>query len=151
MQIDNSLNIKVKRLTETAKLPEYQSPASAGCDLHADISAPITIGAGERMLIPTGIAIEPASNNVGIFLFARSGLASKHGITLSNSVGVVDADYRGEIKLSLVNLSDVPYTLTPGERVAQLVVMPVIRATFSEADTLGDTQRGEGGFGHSGK
>ena len=144
------LKIKVKKLTESAKIPSYQSSASAGCDLHADIPAPVTILPGERALIPTGLSIEPESEGVGIFLFARSGLAAKHGITLSNCVGVVDADYRGEIKVSLVNLSGAPYTVAPAERIAQLVVMPYLAVDFCEVDALDETERGDGGFGSTG-
>ena len=101
--------------------------------------------------IPTGIAIELPRGDFAAFLFARSGLGVKHGITLSNSVGVVDSDYRGEICVGLCNVSDKPYTIQPNERIAQMVVMPVVLADFIQADELSDTQRGEGGFGSSGR
>ena len=104
------------------------------------------------MLIPTGLAAEPISDSpVALLIFPRSGLASKHGISLSNGVGVVDMDYRGEIKAALVNTSDTDYTITPGERIAQLMVIPILTARFTEADSLTQTERGDGGFGHSGR
>ena len=149
------MKIKVKLIPTPSgrclPLPEYQSEFSAGADLQACIDEPVTIAPHERALIPSGIAIEPSDNGVGAFIFARSGLASKKGICLANSVGVVDADYRGEIKIALLNTSDEPYTVQPFERIAQLVLMPVIQADFEEADELSDTVRGSGGFGSTGK
>jgi dUTP pyrophosphatase len=149
------LKIKVKLIPtasgKTVSLPGYQSEFSAGADLCACIDEPVTILPHSRALIPSGIAIEPMRSDCGVFLFARSGLASKKGICLANSVGVVDSDYRGEIKIALLNTSDEPYTVTPFERIAQMVVMPVEKAAFELCDTLSDTDRGDGGFGSTGK
>lgn len=149
------MKIKVKLvpspLGKTVPLPVYQSEFSAGADLQACIDEPVTIAPHCRALIPAGIAIEPSDTRVGAFIFARSGLAAKKGICLANSVGVVDADYRGEIKVALLNTSDCEYTVEPFERIAQLVILPVVTAEFEEADTIGDTERGAGGFGSTGK
>jgi len=149
------MKIKIKAIPtpmgKVAPLPAYQSEFSAGADLCAAIDEPITIAPHARALIPTGYAIEPEYTNIGAFIFARSGLASKKGICLANSVGVVDADYRGEIKVALLNTSEEEYTVEPFERIAQLVIMPVVQAQFIPSDTLGDTQRGAGGFGSTGK
>lgn len=136
---------------KTAPTPEYQSQFAAGADLCACIDEPITIAPHQRALVPSGIAIETSETDVGAFIFARSGLASKKGICLANSVGVVDSDYRGEIKVALLNTSDESYTVEPFERIAQLVFMPVIKGEFCVADSLNETQRGAGGFGSTGK
>ena len=143
--------VKVKKLNDHAVIPQRATSGSAGADLYACIDTPITLKPGKLAKIPTGIAIELESNELAAFLFARSGLGVKHGITLSNSVGVVDSDYRGEICVGLCNVSDEPYTIQPGERIAQMIIMPVAAAAFVEAASLGSTQRGEGGFGSSGK
>ena len=149
------MKIKIKAIPtpmgKTAPLPAYQSEFSAGADLCAAIDEPVTIAPHCRALIPTGFAIEPEDTGIGAFIFARSGLASKKGICLANSVGVVDADYRGEIKVALLNTSDEEYTVAPFERIAQLVIMPVVTAQFVLSDTLSDTKRGAGGFGSTGK
>ena len=120
-------------------------------DLYACIDEPVVLAPGKLVKIPTGIAIELADSGLAAFLFARSGLGVKHGITLANSVGVVDSDYRGEVCVGLCNVSDEPYTIEPGERVAQMVIMPVACAEFMEVSELGDTERGAGGFGSSGR
>lgn len=143
--------VKIKKLNENAVVPTRATEGSAGADLYACIAEPVTIRPGELVKIPTGIAIELDSAELAAFLFARSGLGVKHGICLSNGVGVVDSDYRGEICVGLCNVSDKVYTVQPNERIAQMVIMPVVCASFVEADTLGDTERGEGGFGSSGK
>ena len=130
--------------------PYYASAGAAAMDLHACLEEPVTIPAGGRAAIPTGIAIGlPSPDTVGL-VFARSGLAVKHGIGLSNGVGVIDSDYTGEIRVGLINQSAVPYDLHPGERIAQLVVMPICRPELVEADTLEETERGAGGFGSTG-
>ena len=151
----NNMKIKIKLIPspsgKTVSLPEYQSEFSAGADLCACIDGPVTVEPHGRALIPTGIAAEPENTDCGLFVFARSGLASKKGICLANGVGVVDADYRGEIKVALLNTSDESYTVMPFERIAQLAVMPVIRAEFEKAEYLSDTDRGSGGFGSTGK
>lgn len=142
---------KVRRLRESAKLPFRATEGSAGMDLYACIDSPVTIGAGEKAVIPTGIAIELPSAELAAFVFARSGLAIKHGIGLLNGVGVIDSDYRGEICVGVINQLAEPYTIAPDERIAQLVIMPVSLITPVEAQSLDDTARGEGGFGSTGK
>ena len=143
--------VKVKKLKDNAVVPKRATSGSAGADLYACITESVTIAPGQLVKIPTGIAIELADSSLAAFLFARSGLGVKHGITLSNSVGVVDSDYRGEICVGLCNVSGEPYTIQPDERVAQMVIMPVVCAEFVEAEELGTTVRGEGGFGSSGR
>ncbi len=145
------MTVKVKKLRENAVIPKRATEFSAGADLYACIDEPVTINPAELAKIPTGIAIELPQSDLAAFLFARSGLGVKHGITLSNSVGVVDSDYRGEICVGLCNVSDKPYTIQPNERIAQMVIMPVALADFIQADELNETKRGEGGFGSSGK
>ena len=142
---------KVRRLRESAKLPFRATEGSAGMDLYACIDSPVTLGAGEKAVIPTGIAIELPSAELAAFVFARSGLAIKHGIGLLNGVGVIDSDYRGEICVGVINQLAEPYTIAPDERIAQLVIMPVSLITPVEAQSLNDTARGEGGFGSTGK
>ena len=120
-------------------------------DLSACMDAPVTIAPGELKKIPTGIAIGlPGPNTVGL-IFARSGLAVKNGVTLSNAVGVIDSDYTGELIVGLCNVGSVPYTIQPGERIAQLVIMPVLTPRVSVVDHLQATSRGDGGFGSTGK
>lgn len=130
--------------------PFYATPGSAAMDLHACVDAAVTLQPGGRTVIPTGIAIALPSADYVALVFARSGLGIKHGITLSNGVGVIDSDYRGEIRVGLTNLSDTPYTVQPGDRVAQLAVMPVVRAQLVQAEDLDETARGAGGFGSTG-
>lgn len=142
---------KVRRLRESAKLPFRATDGSAGMDLYACIDSPVTLGAGEKAVIPTGIAIELPSAELAAFVFARSGLAIKHGIGLLNGVGVIDSDYRGEICVGVINQLAETYTIAPDERIAQLVIMPVSLINPVEAQSLDDTARGEGGFGSTGK
>lgn len=142
---------KVRRLRESAKLPFRATEGSAGMDLYACIDSPVTLGAGEKAVIPTGIAIELPSAELAAFVFARSGLAIKHGIGLLNGVGVIDSDYRGEICVGVINQLAEHYTIAPDERIAQLVIMPVSLINPVEAQSLDDTARGEGGFGSTGK
>ncbi len=142
---------KVRRLRESAKLPFRATEGSAGMDLYACIDSPVTLGAGEKAVIPTGIAIELPSAELAAFVFARSGLAIKHGIGLLNGVGVIDSDYRGEICVGVINQLAEPYTIAPDERIAQLVIMPVSLINPVEAQSLDDTARGDGGFGSTGK
>ena len=111
----------------------------------------MTIAPLSRALVPTGVAIEIAESGFAAFVFARSGLASRNGINLSNGVGVIDSDYRGEIKVAITNSSDTAYTISPGERIAQLVFMPVAQAEFIDRDKLSKTNRMDGGFGSTGK
>ena len=146
-----NIPVKIKLLREGGKIPAYQTADAAACDLSACLDEPVTLLPGQSALIPTGIAVAPESKSpVVLLLYARSGLAVKHGIALANSVGVIDADYRGEIKVGLINHSDKPYTVTHGERIAQMVVTPIFRAAFTESDNLDDTERGSGGFGSTG-
>ena len=145
------MKIKVKKLKENARLPEYKTPLSAAADLCACIDAPLTVYPGQRAKIPTGIAIEYEDRNVAALICARSGLSAKHGISLTNGVGLIDPDYRGEIIVSVLNNSAEDYTIPPGERIAQLVIVPFVRAEVAVVDELSDTERGAGGFGSTGK
>lgn len=143
--------LNVKKLREDAVLPVRATEGSAGMDLHALVDAPVTLAPGERSMIPTGLAIALPSSDYVALVFARSGLAIKKGITLSNCVGVIDSDYRGELKVGLINQSKEPYTIEKGERIAQLVIMPVCLPEIAEAEDLDETDRGAGGFGSTGK
>ena len=146
-----NIPVKIKLLRDGARIPAYQTAGSAACDLSACLDEPVTLHPGQSALIPTGIALAPeADAPVVLLLYARSGLAIKHGIALQNGVGVIDADYRGEIKVGLINQSAEPYTIVHGERIAQMVVTPILRAAFTETDSLDDTVRGSGGFGSTG-
>ena len=130
-------------------LPEYATLLSAGMDLRAFIAEPVILGVLDRALIPTGLYIEiPEGYEAQVR--PRSGLAIKHGITVINSPGTIDADYRGEICVELVNISNTPFTVEPGERIAQLVFAKYEKADFIEVEELSETERGEGGFGHTG-
>lgn len=131
-------------------LPQYETEYSAGMDLRANISEPVTIKPLERTLVPTGLFIElPEGYEAQIR--PRSGMAFKHGISLLNTPGTIDADYRGEIKIILVNVSNEPYTVNDGDRVAQMVISKFVQAKLTEVQQLNQTERGEGGFGHTGK
>lgn len=141
--------IKIKKLNYNAKLPERATDLSAGADIYACIDNDIKLNPGERKLINTGFALAiPAG--YGGFVFPRSGLSSKHGVSLSNCVGVIDSDYRGELKVPMINHGNEPYVIQNGERIAQLVIMPIDNCRFVLCDELDDTQRGEGGFGSTG-
>ena len=142
--------VKIKRLHPGAKLPTYGSAAAAGADLYACIEAPLTVAPGETVLVPTGIALALPSGTVGL-IFARSGLATKRGLAPANKVGVIDADYRGEVMVALHNHGAAPGTVEVGERIAQLAILPYITADFLEADELDETARGAGGFGSTGR
>ena len=131
--------------------PFYASAGAAGMDLCACMDEPVTIAPRQIVSLPTGIAIALPSADYVALVFARSGLGIKHGVALANGVGVIDSDYRGEIRVGLVNQSDVPYTIQPGDRVAQLAVMPVVQAQLERVETLDETERGAGGFGSTGK
>ena len=134
---------------EGASLPEYQSEEAAGMDLRAFLDAPITLQPGERVLIPTGLRVAiPVGYEAQVR--PRSGLAVRQGLTVLNTPGTVDADYRGEIRVILVNLGQKPVTIEPGGRIAQMVLAPVVRARLRVVEQLPDTARGEGGFGHTG-
>ncbi len=145
------LDVKIRKLRENARVPKYATAFSACGDLCACIDEEVNVGVGEIVRIPTGIAVEPMREDVVGLVFGRSGLGIKQGITLANSVGVIDSDYRGEIIVALINRGSQAYTVQPGERIAQLMFAPIYTANFIECGELDDTARGEGGFGHSGK
>lgn len=131
--------------------PYYASSGAAAMDLHACLEEPVTIPSGGRVSIPTGIAIALPDAGYVALIFARSGLGMKHGIALSNGVGVIDSDYRGEIRVGLLNSSPDAYTVSPGDRIAQMAVVPVVQAQLRRVESLEETARGEGGFGSTGK
>lgn len=142
--------IRVKILRNGAKLPTYGSPEAAGADLYACLESAVTIRPGETAFIPTGIAMEVPKNCAGL-VYARSGLACKQGLAPANKVGVVDSDYRGEITVVLHNHGSVAQTVENGQRIAQMVITPVLTTPYEEAQELSDTNRGQGGFGSTGK
>jgi len=145
----NKINLKIKRISKLAQLPTYATEGAAGMDLYAANEEPITLAPLERKLVPLGFTMElPTGYEAQIR--PRSGMAIKRGITLSNCVGTVDEDYRGEVCVGLVNLSREEYTIQAGDRIAQMVVAPVTKAVIVEADELAETVRGEGGFGSTG-
>ena len=149
------MELKVKALSpkigREIPAPFYASPGAAAMDLHACLDGAVTIPAGKRAVIPTGIAIALPSADYVALVFARSGLGIKHGIAPANCVGVIDSDYRGEILVGLQNSGDTDYTIQPGDRIAQLMITPVVQAQVTLVDELDDTQRGTGGFGSTGK
>ena len=145
--------LKIKRLPHSngLPLPAYETAGAAGMDLRAavDENAPLVLGPGERTLVPTGLSIELPRSHEGQ-VRPRSGLAIKNGISLINTPGTIDEDYRGEVKVPLVNHSDIPFEITRGMRIAQLIVAPVVQVAIEEVDTLSDSSRGTGGFGSTG-
>lgn len=143
--------IKVKRLTEFAKLPVKATKGSAGWDLYAALQSKVLIKPGEVKKIPTGLAIEITSSKYVGLVFARSGLSVSFKISLVNAVGVIDSDYRGELLIPLCNYSQKDYAIEPNDRIAQLIIMPVVNCEFEEVETLSETRRGVGGFGSTGK
>lgn len=146
--MQNPISVPVL-LEDNASVPSYSSLKAAGADVKAHIPAPVMINPHERVLIPTGIRVE-IPNGFEIQVRPRSGLALKHGITVLNTPGTIDADYRGEICILLINHSSTPFMIEPGMRIAQLVLAPVFQAEFMTVDTLTATARGQGGFGHTG-
>ena len=149
------MELKIKALSPKIgaeiPLPKFATAGAACMDLCACIDAPVTLEAGARALIPTGIAIALPSADYVALVFARSGLGIKQGVCLSNGVGVIDSDYRGEIGVGLVNLGQSAYTGQPGDRIAQLMVTPVVQPTVVQVSALDDTDRGAGGFGSTGR
>ncbi len=149
------MDLKIKALSpklgREIPYPYYATPGAAAMDLCACIDEAVVLAPRALVAIPTGIAIALPSPEYVALVFARSGLGVKHGISLSNGVGVIDSDYRGEIRVGLTNLSEHAYTVQPGDRIAQLAVMPVARATLHFTDQLDETDRGVGGFGSTGK
>ena len=149
------MELKIKALSPKIggeiPVPSFATAGSAAMDLRACIDEDVTIAAGRRAIIPTGIAIAlPCADYVAL-ICARSGLASKFGITMANGVGVIDSDYRGELKVALHNSSDTDYTIRDGDRIAQLMVLPVVQPTLQMVEELDETERGEGGFGSTGR
>ncbi|MCI5924151.1 MAG: dUTP diphosphatase [Oscillospiraceae bacterium] len=138
--------LSVKRLTDTARLPMRQTPGSAGYDLYADVEE-LTIQPGEICRIPTGIAIAIGDIHAAAFIYARSGIASKFGVSPANCVGVIDSDYRGEIQVPLMNHGKEPFVIRRGDRIAQLLFAPVFLPELLECESLDETARGAGGFG----
>ncbi len=143
--------LKIMKIRDNAKIPQRATGGSAGLDLCACLDKPVSIPGRGHVTIPTGIAIALPNPELAAFVFARSGLAIKHGIGLLNSVGVIDSDYRGEICVGLINQFDEPYEIMPGERIAQMIVMSVSLLPVLEADSLDETERGAGGFGSTGR
>ena len=141
--------MRIKVITLSGKIPEYETSGSAGMDIRAYLDAPIELLPGKRVLVPTGLFMEiPVGYEVQIR--ARSGLAIKHGIGLVNGIGTIDSDYRGEIKVALINWGDEAFIINDGDRIAQMVVCKYEQAEIVKADTLSETERGQGGFGHTG-
>ena len=147
MQID--LKILDPRVAE--QLPHYATPGSAGLDLRACLDGPVSLNPGETKLIPTGLAIHLEDAGYAAVILPRSGLGHKHGVVLGNLVGLIDSDYQGQLMVSLWNRGQEPFTVEPFERIAQMVIVPVVQAHFSVVEEFGTSQRGEGGFGSTGK
>lgn len=143
------MKINIKKLSEKAMIPAYGSEYAAGADLYACVNGAVEIKPHETVMVPTGIALELPVGYAGL-IYARSGLATKKGLAPANKVGVVDCDYRGEVKVSLHNHSGVSQEISAGERIAQLVITPYITAVFNEVENLSETVRGAGGFGSTG-
>lgn len=144
------MQVAVKKIRENAYLPTYGSMQAAGADLYACLDEDLTIAPGQTAFVPTGLAMELPEGYVGL-IYARSGLACKRDLAPANKVGVIDSDYRGEFIVALHNHGKVPQTIAHGERIAQLVITPVLQVSFTEADQLSNTQRAAGGFGSTGK
>ena len=139
----------VIKITAEGEIPKYETEGAAGMDLRARIDAPVTILPGKRELVSTGLRIEiPIGYEAQVR--ARSGLAAKHGIGLVNGIGTIDSDYRGEIKVCLINWGEDPFVVNNGDRIAQMVIAKYVKANLDVVDSLSDTERGEGGFGHTG-
>ena len=150
MKTPIELKILDSRIGSEFPLPAYATPGSAGMDLRAMIDTTMTIAPGETVLIPTGIAVHVADPSLAAVILPRSGLGHKHGIVLGNLVGLIDSDYQGPLMVSCWNRSTEPFTLEIGDRLAQLVFVPVVQAQFTLVDEFNSSDRGEGGFGHSG-
>ena len=139
------------KIGDAIPAPRFATPGSAAMDLCACLDGDVTLKAGERQVLPTGIAIALPSADYVALICARSGLASKHGITMANGVGVIDSDYRGELRVALYNESDTDYVIHDGDRIAQLMVLPVVQPTLKFVEELNETERGAGGFGSTGR
>ncbi|OUU80399.1 MAG: deoxyuridine 5'-triphosphate nucleotidohydrolase [Gammaproteobacteria bacterium TMED78] len=147
---DIKLKILDKRLGDSIPLPELATSGSAGIDLRACIDAPFKLSPGSCDLIKTGFAIHLADQNLAALILPRSGLGHKHGVVLGNLVGLIDSDYQGEILISCWNRGDTTFEISPGERIAQLVIVPIIQSNFEIVDSFEESERGSGGFGHTG-
>ncbi|KPD24359.1 MULTISPECIES: dUTP diphosphatase [Idiomarina] len=148
-QVD--VKILDERIGQSIPLPKYETSGSAGMDLRACLDEPLTIEPGETQLIGTGIAMYIGDPGYAATILPRSGLGHKHGLVLGNLVGLIDSDYQGELKVSCWNRSNKAYTMEPGDRIAQLVILPVVQASMNIVDEFEESDRGEGGFGHSGR
>ncbi|GAA0518736.1 dUTP diphosphatase [Tatumella terrea] len=147
------IDIKIldPRVGNEFPLPAYATPGSAGLDLRACIDAPLILQPGETTLLPTGLAIHVADPQLAAVILPRSGLGHKHGIVLGNLVGLIDSDYQGQLMVSVWNRAQEAFTIQPGDRIAQLVFVPVVQAEFNLVEEFNTSERGEGGFGHSGR
>ena len=139
------------RLGDTIPRPDYATDGSAGLDLRACLGEPLTLAPGQTDLIPTGMALHLADPGLAAVLLPRSGLGHKHGIVLGNLIGLIDSDYQGQLYVSCWNRGNEPFTVEPGERIAQMIFVPVIRAGFEVVEDFADSNRGAGGFGHTGR
>ena len=145
------IDVKVLDARMAKHLPAYATPGSAGLDLRACLDAPLTLAPGQSQLIPTGLSIHIGDPGLAAMLLPRSGLGHKHGIVLGNLVGLIDSDYQGPLMVSCWNRGSTPFTIEPMERIAQMVIVPVVQATFRLVDSFTTSERGEGGFGSTGK
>lgn len=145
------LKILDKRLGEQFPLPDYATPGSAGMDLRAMLDSPLELAPGQTELIPTGIAIHIGDPGLAAVILPRSGLGHRHGIVLGNLVGLIDSDYQGQLMVSCWNRGHAGFRIEVGERIAQLVLVPVVRAVFEQVEAFDESDRGAGGFGHSGR
>ncbi len=146
-----TIELKVLDARMAEQIPAYATPGSAGLDLRACLDAPLVLEPGKSQLIPTGIAIHIGDPGMAAVILPRSGLGHKHGIVLGNLVGLIDSDYQGPLMVSCWNRGQVAFTINPMERIAQLVIVPVVQAAFRRVDEFGASERGEGGFGSTGK
>lgn len=149
----HAIQVKIldERIGQTFPLPHYATPGAAGLDLRACLDTALTVAPGETHLVPTGLAIHIGDPNLAAVLLPRSGLGHKHGVVLGNLVGLIDSDYQGQVMISLWNRGHHPYTIEPGERIAQMVFVPVVQTHFEIVREFTETERGTGGFGHSGR
>jgi dUTP pyrophosphatase len=149
--VNTTIDIKVLDERMAAQLPAYATPGSAGLDLRACLDAPLELAPGQAALIPTGLAIHIENAGLAAMILPRSGLGHKHGIVLGNLVGLIDSDYQGQLMVSCWNRGQVAFTIQPMERIAQMVIVPVVQASFRRVESFDESDRGEGGFGSSGR
>jgi dUTP pyrophosphatase len=146
-----TIDLKVLDARMAEHLPAYATPGSAGLDLRASLDAPLLLAAGQAALIPTGLSIHIGDPGLAAMLLPRSGLGHKHGIVLGNLVGLIDSDYQGPLMVSCWNRGNADYTVQPMERIAQMIIVPVVQAQFRRVDEFGSSERGAGGFGSTGR